>query len=90
MYVFWGLSSLSQYHITAFLPDTTFNGIPGKIVLHHGKVILSLSLSLQELDIYDNFYIVSNVSFNADLLIGFHTMCKYNISPFPAMNEIAR
>ncbi len=61
-----------------------------KIILPHRKVLLSLSLSPQEPDIFDYLYIVYDVSFNVDLLIGFNTMCKYDISLFLAINEIAQ
>ncbi len=88
MDVFRELYSSSQDHITALPPDININGISGKMILPHRKVLLSLSLSSQEPDICDYFYIVSDVSFNADLLVGFNTMCKYDISLFPAINEI--
>ena len=54
----------------------------------HGKVLLSVSLSPREPDISAYFYIVSNVSFHADILIGFQTMCHNDINLFPAQHEI--
>ncbi len=75
--VFRKLSSSSQDLITTLPPDVNLNCISGKIILPHGKVLLSLSLSSQNPDICNYFYIVSDVSFNIDLLVGFNTMWKY-------------
>ncbi len=61
----------------------------GKLSYLTGKYC-TLSLSPQKPDICDYFHITPDVSFNADLLIGFNTMCKYDISLFPAINEIAQ
>ncbi len=55
MDVFRKLSSSSQGLITTLPPDVNLNGISGKIILPHGKVLLSLSLSLQGPDIRRGF-----------------------------------
>ncbi len=48
--VFRRPSSSSHNHITALPLDINLNGISGKIILPHGKVLLSLSLLTQEQD----------------------------------------
>ena len=56
----------------------------------HRKALLTVSLSPEEPPIIDHFYVIDDVCFNADMLIGYHTMSRFNISLFPSTHQIAQ
>ena len=81
---------LASAHISTCPSDVNLHGISGQSLHIHGKAFLSLSLSPAEPDVCDFFYIVSNVTFHADILIGLATMEKYNIHLYPSSHTIAQ
>ena len=87
---FKSISEKSRSEIPRASPDLCVSGISGNIVTPHSKVFLKLSLSSLEPDICDYFYVVDDESFSADILIGFHSMSKHNISLFLFTHQIAQ
>ena len=87
---FQSISAVSKRKISCAPPDLNISGISGNIVTPHSKVLLNVSLSPFEPDISDYFYVVDDVSFSADILIGYHSMAAFNISLFPATHMIAQ
>lgn len=86
--IFRSLSSFCD-DLNVLPPDVNLRGFSGKLVMPHGKVYLSLSLSSSLPVISDFFYVVPDTQFNADFLIGLPTMRHFDISLFPALNEIS-
>ena len=90
MEVYRRLCANSPEDIKVVPSDTNLQGISGRRILPYGKVMLSFSLDSNAPSIRDYFYIVSEAVFNTDVLIGFRTMSKYDISLFPGSNQIAQ
>ena len=76
--------------VIALASDLNIHGISGSKVLPHGKVYLTLSYPLEEHNITAPFYIVSQVSLQADFLNGFPTMHDNLINIFPTQNQISQ
>ena len=89
-HVFEKLSAASKHKIQSYPPDITVSGISGKIVMPHRKVLLSVCLSPFEPPISDFFYVMDDVCFAAEILIGYHTMSHFNISLFPSIHQITQ
>lgn len=84
------LSVISSNSVIALPLNLDIHGISGYKVLRHGKVYLTLILP-EERNITAPFYIVSQVSLQADFLIGLLTMRDNNlINIFPAQNQICQ
>lgn len=88
--VFQKLSSAFPEEFVILPSDLRLHGISGSDILPYGKVCLPISLSSNSPDIHGDFYIVENVSFQSDLLIGFNMMSNHKISLYPALREIAQ
>lgn len=84
------LSASSLREIQRYPPDINVSGISGKVVLPQSKVLLEVTLSPHEPSISDHFYVIDDVCFAADMLIGYHTMHRFNISLFPGIHQIAQ
>ena len=87
---FKAIATNSNHHIPTYAPDLRVSGISGNTVCPISKVYLHVSLSPAEPVIKDYFYVIDNVSFQADILIGFHTMCNFNLSLFPMTRNVAQ
>ena len=84
------VSSSSTRPIPCSPPDLTVSGISGNIITPQKKALLTVSLSPVEPPVIDYFYVIDDVCFHADMLIGYHTMSRFNISLFPSTHQIAQ
>ncbi|MPC54737.1 hypothetical protein E2C01_048662 [Portunus trituberculatus] len=87
-HAFNNVSRSSARHIPCSPPDLTVSGISGNILLPPDCLSVTLRTLNHYLFLY--FYVIDDVCFNADMLLGYHTMSHFSISPFPSTHQIAR